>query len=138
MVNDIAIHSHGCRFSIHKKDPVVILILCIAINARDKATHSGKPNVLGWVGHESQWRGGSEAMGSRAADLERLYCSRDWQEARDIIETYNIRYVVVGPLERSAYQNPCPVGVVESKFPRFMQVAFQNGSVTIYEYTGGE
>jgi uncharacterized membrane protein len=27
------------------------------------ATLSGQPNVLGWPGHESQWRGGGEEMG---------------------------------------------------------------------------
>jgi uncharacterized membrane protein len=109
-------------------------------NFARQATHSGKPNLLGWVGHESQWRGGGEEMGSRKADLATLYCTRDWKIAQDIVIKYNIRYIVVGPLERNAYQannGACPVGVVENKFIRFTRVAFQAGSLTIYEYVEG-
>ncbi|HEX6303968.1 MAG TPA: DUF2298 domain-containing protein, partial [Anaerolineales bacterium] len=91
------------------------------------ATHSGHPNVLGWPGHESQWRGGAEEMGSRQSDIERLYRTADWSEAQDLLHQYNIRYVYIGPLERAAY------GVNETKFQRFLQPVFQQGQVTIYE-----
>jgi uncharacterized membrane protein len=103
------------------------------------ATHSGMPNLLGWVGHESQWRGGGEAMGNRQTDLALLYCTRDWRAARDILGKYNIRYVVVGPLERSAYQpDPayCPAGLVEAKFIRNLSPVFESGGVAIYGYLG--
>lgn len=91
------------------------------------ATHSGHPNVLGWPGHESQWRGGAEEMGSRQNDIERLYRTAEWTEAQDILRQYNVRYVYIGPLERAAY------GVNETKFQRFLQPVFQQGQVTIYE-----
>jgi len=39
------------------------------------ATLSGQPNVLGWPGHESQWRGGSAEMGSRQPDIELIYAA---------------------------------------------------------------
>jgi uncharacterized membrane protein len=103
------------------------------------ATYSGKPNLLGWVGHESQWRGGGEAMGDRQRDLALLYCTRDWSEASQILDKYNIRYLVVGPLERSAYQpdpSYCPAGLVEAKFVRYLTPVFESGGVTIYEYLG--
>ena len=109
-------------------------------NFARQATHSGKPNLLGWVGHESQWRGGGKEMGSRKADLATLYCTRDWRTARDIVIKYNIRYIVAGPLEYAAYPaetTACPAGVVEAKFNQFARVAFQQGSVTIYEYVEG-
>lgn len=98
---------------------------------------SGKPAVLGWVGHESQWRGGGEAMGSRQSDLERLYCSRDWDETQAILDQYGVRYVFVSPLERSNYHanaSSCPIGLVESKFIRYLEPGYKQGSVTIYEY----
>ncbi len=100
---------------------------------------SGYPSVLGWVGHESQWRGGGEAMGSRQADLERLYCSRDWAEAQSILEKYNIRYVFLGNLERATYQagsGSCGSGIVEAKFFNNLATAFRNGQTIIFEYTG--
>jgi uncharacterized membrane protein len=103
------------------------------------ATLSGMPNLLGWVGHESQWRGGGGAMGDRQTDLARLYCTRNWSEARANLENYGIRYVVVGPLEQTAYQpdpNYCPSGLVQAKFTRYLTPVFQSGGVTIYEYRG--
>jgi uncharacterized membrane protein len=91
------------------------------------SVYSGLPTVLGWVGHESQWRGGYEEMGSRQDDIARLYNTRNWDEARGILEHYNIRYVVVGPRERSTYS------VFEVKFERFLEQVFQQGEMTIYE-----
>jgi uncharacterized membrane protein len=100
------------------------------------ATLSGLPNVLGWPGHESQWRGGGREMGSRQADLERLYCTRSWDEAQQILSKYNIRYVYIGNLERSSFvpnQDTCPGGLNEDKFRQYLRQAYQNGSVTIYD-----
>lgn len=98
---------------------------------------SGLPAVLGWVGHESQWRGGGREIGTRQPDLERLYCTRDWNEAESILRKYHIRYIFVSALERSTYRpkpGSCPVGLVETKFAQHLTLVFQQGSVTIYEY----
>lgn len=105
------------------------------------ATLSGQPSVLGWVGHENQWRGdnASQAIGSRQADLERLFCGRDWDETQAILDQYNIRYIFISNLERTAYQanaDTCPLGLVEEKFMRHLQPAFQSGPVTIFVYNG--
>jgi uncharacterized membrane protein len=103
------------------------------------AALSGLPNVLGWPGHESQWRGGGKEMGSRQADLERLFCTHSWDEARQILQKYAIRYVYIGNLERSTYlpnQETCPTGLSEDKFQQAMRQVFQSGSVTIYDYGG--
>ena len=80
------------------------------------ATLSGLPGVLGWVGHESQWRGGGNAMGNRQADLARLFCSRDPEEILAIIHQYQISYIFLGDLERSTYKlgtDYCPTGLNE-------------------------
>ncbi len=90
------------------------------------STHSGLPTVLGWPGHEGQWRGGYEVQGSRQADLQRLYVTTDWQEAQAILSRYAIRYVVVGPLERGTYP------VEEAKFQQYLIVGYRNAEVTIY------
>jgi uncharacterized membrane protein len=99
------------------------------------STLSGLPGVLGWTGHESQWRGGAEEMGSRQADLERLYCTRQWEEARGILSFYSIRYVFVGSLERTTYlpgQGSCAAGMDEQKFQHNLDMVFQQGEVTVY------
>jgi YYY domain-containing protein len=90
------------------------------------STLTGLPTVLGWPGHESQWRGGYEQQGSRQNDIETLYATSDWKTASEIIARYNIRYVFVGTLERS---NP----LQEGKFQRNMRLAFQQGNVAVYE-----
>jgi uncharacterized membrane protein len=96
---------------------------------------SGKPGVLGWIGHESQWRGGGSEMGSRQADLELLYCTRDWETAQVVLSQYNIRYVFVGALERLTYvpgNGNCATGLNQSKFDRYLSPVFQQGQVVVY------
>ncbi len=91
------------------------------------ATHTGLPDVLGWPGHESQWRGGGQEMGSRESDIKRLYETPNWQEALAILQRYNIRYVFIGGSERGSYR------INEAKFQQYLKPIFQQGSVTIYE-----
>ena len=67
------------------------------------STLSGFPTVLGWPGHESQWRGGYTEMGTRYDDVSLLYATNDWMTAEALIQTYDIRYIFIGNLERSTY-----------------------------------
>ncbi|MFZ5880673.1 MAG: DUF2298 domain-containing protein [Chloroflexota bacterium] len=90
------------------------------------STYSGLPTVLGWPMHEGQWRGTSEPQGNRQGDLTTLYTTHDWNTARQIIEMYHIRYIVIGGLERATY----PVN--EQKFYENLTIVFQNPGVTIY------
>jgi len=90
------------------------------------ATFSGQPTVLGWQGHEIQWRGGSTEMGSRAADIQKLYTTPDWGQAQAIIQEYGIRYIYLSSLERQTY----PVN--ETKFSQNLAKVYNQGQVTIY------
>lgn len=97
------------------------------------STLSGQPTVLGWDFHETQWRGSSLLLGTRQNDIQRLYCTRDWNEAQQIINLYNIRYIFLGNLERSDFTPAnCPGGLNDVKFIRNLAVAFQQGEVTVY------
>ncbi len=98
------------------------------------ATHSGMPTVLGWPFHEVQWRGSAAEQGSREADLQRLYCTQDWNEAESIITQYGIKYVYVGALEINRFQpdDSCRSGLDERKFQLNMELAFSNPNVRIY------
>jgi uncharacterized membrane protein len=91
------------------------------------ATYTGLQNVLGWPGHESQWRGGYEPQGARNDDIIRLYTTPQWDEAREIISRYNIRYIFVGSTEYAT------MPVKEEKFRANLTVIFQQGSVAVYE-----
>jgi YYY domain-containing protein len=90
------------------------------------AAHSGQPGIMGWPGHEGQWRGGNVDF-ARISDLELLYTTSDWSLAQSILQRYDIRYVVVGDVERNKYL------VDEAKFQLHLQVAFQSGPITIYQ-----
>jgi uncharacterized membrane protein len=88
--------------------------------------YTGLPTVLGWGNHEGQWRDQS-LQGTRTEDIQTLYTTSDWMTTQAIIDRYNIRYIYVGNLERSAYR------VNEEKFNRFLKPVFQQGNVIIYE-----
>jgi len=88
--------------------------------------YTGLPTVLGWPGHEGQWRDHT-LQGSRLQDIETLYTTNDWIATQDIINRYHIRYVFVGNLERTTYR------VNEAKFNSFLKLVFQQGNVTVYE-----
>lgn len=89
---------------------------------------TGCPAVLGWPGHEVQWRGGGELLGSRQVDIETLFSTKDWLTAREILEMYKIEYVFIGDLERSTYQ------VSEEKFISHLIETYSNNSVVIYRW----
>lgn len=91
------------------------------------STYTGYPTVLGWPGHEAQWRGGYELHGSRQTDIETLYITVRWEEARTIIEKYNIRYIFIGNLERTSMR------VNEEKFMQHFEPIFQAGRTIIYK-----
>ena len=90
------------------------------------STNTGLPTVLGWPGHESQWRGGYEEMGSRQSDVERIYKTTNWEEAKTLLDFYGVRYVVVGSLELTTYQ------AREEKFKQHLEQVFSQGETSIY------
>jgi len=92
------------------------------------SSRTGLPTLLGWGGHELQWRGNYDEPGRREPDINAIYSSTDVQQILTLFEKYGITYVYVGSLERGKY-NPAAL----AKFDRFMDVAFQQGNVTIYE-----
>jgi uncharacterized membrane protein len=91
------------------------------------STYSGLPTVLGWPGHESQWRGSYDGLQQRLDDIRRFYETASWDEAKAILSLYNIRYVYIGTQERINYH------VNELKFQTYLKPVFQQGQVVIYE-----
>ncbi|GAB4500971.1 MAG: DUF2298 domain-containing protein [Anaerolineales bacterium] len=89
------------------------------------ATLSGFPAVLGWRGHEEQWRGSSQPAGTRLEDIQTLYETPSLTQAQEILTRYNVRYIIVSGLERRSYH------VNESKFSAFPQI-FSEGETVIY------
>jgi YYY domain-containing protein len=98
------------------------------------SAHTGLPTLLGWAGHEHQWRGNYDEQARREPDVETLYTSVDPDEVLTLLDKYDISYVYVGPLERGRYP---PAGL--AKFAGLMETVYQGGAVTIYRrMTDGE
>ncbi len=64
------------------------------------STFTGRPTVLGWAGHEVQWK---HDPGTREADVKTMYTSTDPAAVRPLLDRYGVEYVVVGPIERADY-----------------------------------
>lgn len=94
------------------------------------STQTGLATVLGWAGHEHQWRGTFEPMGEREVDIGTLYRTRVPGEAQAVVEKYGIRYVYIGDLERQTYGQ-----LSERKFEAFMTLVFERDGVLIYALT---
>ena len=88
---------------------------------------AGLPGVLGWVGHEGQWRGTYADISPRQQDIDRIYQSTDPVSTLQLLQKYNVEYVYVGPNELAKYP---PEGL--AKFSAIANVVFQQGQSTIY------
>ncbi len=91
------------------------------------SAHTGLPTLLGWGGHEHQWRGDYTEPARREEDIQMLYVSSDLATVRELLDEYGVVYVYVGPLERERY----PASGLE-KFAALGDVVYQTGGVTIY------
>ena len=91
------------------------------------SSRTGLPTVLGWSGHELQWRGSGEEAARRERDVDEIYSGQDLQRTLELLEKYDVTYVYVGPLERGKYS-----AASLEKFDTLLDVVFQQGAVTIY------
>jgi uncharacterized membrane protein len=93
------------------------------------SSRTGLPTVMGWTGHEGQWHGLYDEIGERERDVNLLYAG-SMQDAKRIMEKYDVTYVVVGYLEREEFPN------AELKFARFMDEVFREGDTVIFKRRG--
>lgn len=66
---------------------------------------TGIPTLLGWQGHEIQWRGTSRPLDGRAELVEAIYAASERTELLEALRLYEIDYVVLGHQERKKYGN---------------------------------
>jgi YYY domain-containing protein len=91
---------------------------------------SGLPTILGWAGHEYQWRGATPEPAIREPVVTEIYSSPNLESVATLLDSYNVRYIVVGGLERGKYGMS---GM--DKFSENLDVAFESNGVTIYYWT---
>ncbi|HUV94611.1 MAG TPA: DUF2298 domain-containing protein [Anaerolineae bacterium] len=94
---------------------------------------SGVPTILGWPGHEVQWRGDDGEVLRRAADLERIFVSADQDEIMAILRQYGATYLHVGPHEREKH------AIDQSRlawYASFLETVYSEDGVTLYRVPG--
>ena len=89
---------------------------------------TGLSTVLGWVGHEYQWRGNLEIINQRKDDIVRLYSSVDVDESQTLINKYDIEYIYIGENERNIYGDQ---GI--NKFYKIMDLVYEESGVLIFK-----
>jgi YYY domain-containing protein len=97
--------------------------------------NTGLPTVLGWNWHQRQQRAAANdrEVWDRAEDIAYIYNEIVPALVEPMLDKYNVRYIVVGPLERAYYLQ---IGL--NKFEAMaedgtLRVVFRNEGVTIYE-----
>ena len=88
---------------------------------------TGLPTVLGWAGHQRQWRGNYDEPGRRQLELETLFTTLNPTEAQLILARYDVAYIYVGPVERERY----PAEGL-AKFAEMFPVVYEGEDVVIY------
>ncbi len=96
---------------------------------------TGLPTIMGWVGHEYQWRVNwlnkdinAADFNGRAHDINTIYTDKSPEVVLSLMAHYQAQYLYVGPLEEETY-----LGADLHRFSSFMQVVYSNQGVTIYK-----
>ncbi len=99
---------------------------------------TGLPTVMGWAGHEYQWRVNwldesdhAADFDRRGADIHTIYTSPDPQTVLALLARYQVTYLYVGNLEEATY-----AGSDLGRFRRFLPVVYCVDGVTVYQVPG--
>lgn len=96
---------------------------------------TGLPTLMGWAGHEYQWRvnwlndpAQSAQFDRRGKDVDAVYTNTDATAVLSVLARYQAQYLYVGPLEYQKYST-----VNLHRFASFMQTVYNANGVTIYK-----
>ena len=99
------------------------------------AIYTGLPVVVGWEWHQIQQRGagGAEpaAVRRRITDVHAMYKTTDTGRLMELLRTYDVSYVYVGPTERLYYPG-AGIAKFDALVGTELGAFFTNGAVTIY------
>ena len=66
--------------------------------------YTGLPDVVGWEWHQMQQRVmSSNIVRARGVEMDAFYTTTEPMAAEDFLRKYNVRYIIVGQLERAKY-----------------------------------
>jgi YYY domain-containing protein len=107
--------------------------------------YTGLPDVVGWQWHEQQQRVlASETVVARGREVDDFYATGNVASALAFLQKYNVRYIIVGQLERAKYTpgnsgGAVPAGLADGllKFEAnnnaYWHTVYRDGQTVIYE-----
>lgn len=87
---------------------------------------TGLPTVQGWFVHEWLWRNDANEPKNRGMEVQEVYESPDIERTRYIIEKFDVRYIIIGGLEREKFGE-----LKENKLLSLGEVVFEMGNTKI-------
>jgi uncharacterized membrane protein len=92
---------------------------------------TGMPTILGWPGHELQWRGLAAAneIANRTQAVAWIYTSPDAGQVDALLADYGVTFLYVGPYERQKY------GIDDARiawYDEWLTPCFSAGDVRIW------
>ena len=94
---------------------------------------TGLPTVMGWGGHEKNWRNNKQPIDERWNEVGSVYTSNNIDTVNEILEKYHVDYVYVGGVEMERYNGYDVLNIFEDNPDRFELVYFNPG-VHIYKF----
>jgi YYY domain-containing protein len=120
--------------------PVIVEANCSEYRWCSRFTiYTGLPGVVGWNWHQRQQRGASapNAIFDRVSAIGIFYTTSDVEVARAFLKKYQVKYIVVGQLERGVYPSLVPDLEGLAKFEKYegkyWKAVYHDGDTTIYE-----
>jgi uncharacterized membrane protein len=92
------------------------------------SSYSGLPTISGWFVHEWLWRGDSSFPQKRVTDITQIYTSSDTKITKQLLDKYDVSYVIVGTHERQKYPN-----LNENKFSNLGEQIFSSTNTKLYK-----
>jgi YYY domain-containing protein len=98
--------------------------------------YTGLPGVLGWNWHQRQQRGFLDYNGiaNRLSEIPMFYQTLDIEIARDFLDKYDVKYIILGQMERAYYPGDGLIKFEEYNGVYWREV-FREADTVIYEVT---
>ncbi len=99
--------------------------------------YTGLPGVVGWNWHQRQQRGivDDAEVWNRVNGVADFYNTFDPQQAETFLQTYDVKYIVVGQLERAMY-DPAGIAKFERLNGNLWHEVYREGDTVIYQVGG--
>lgn len=136
--NDVMLEAPGCSYEVNGGFPT-----------SGVAAFTGVPTIIGWFGHEGQWRGGQPSLlrevnpvsntepAPRVSDAEAMYAD----PSSPLFAKYHVTLLYIGKYETNGTER-CPIagpfaGVSAPTYPGAgWMLVFQSDGARIYRKTG--